>query len=225
MNTQPGRARWRLKPWLVVTHGAVFAAGLGLGAWSQGLIVDQERSSNGSAMVRPTQNVLIAQSAPATSVPASATPARPVVTAVLPSVTPIRPTAPPATPTPDLSGSPAITLTTVPPRGAQGGEATLVGRVSGVNPADHKVVVYIYLPPGTCSPGWWGPKPTWDPPLTSIKGSGVWEVNIATGNCDADASKVAAYLVRDGFVPPRATGMSTLGSSLRQALATVEHER
>lgn len=67
-------------------------------------------------------------------------------------------------------------------------------------PADYKVVVYVYVE--TCTVGWWGPKPYWDCPLTTINPDGRWTTLITTGGCDAEATRIAAFLVPNGYDPP-----------------------
>ena len=81
-----------------------------------------------------------------------------------------------------------IQLTSVPAYGEYG---NLSGTVSGVNPADHKVLVYIYVS------GWWN-KPSWADPETSIASDGTWQCNISGQGSDIYATEIMAVLVPNG---------------------------
>lgn len=83
----------------------------------------------------------------------------------------------------------------------------LLGKVSGVNPANYKVAVFIYVS------GWWN-KPTWANPLTPIASDGTWTTNVATGGNDTIATKYAAFLVPNGYNPPLLGGQQTLPAEL-----------
>ena len=88
-----------------------------------------------------------------------------------------------------------------------------------VNPADYKVVVYIYVN------GWWT-KPYWAQPLTTIQRDGRWVCDITTGGSDILATKIAAYLVPNGYTPPLMSGDATLPAPLETgAIAKVEVAR
>jgi hypothetical protein len=98
----------------------------------------------------------------------------------------------------------------VPPYGSFD---NLQGQVLHVNPADYKVVVYIYVP--ACgNNGWWGPKPYWEFPLTNINNDGSWTTDITTGGCDEDATQIAAFLVPNGYTPPNVGNAPTLPAEL-----------
>lgn len=113
-------------------------------------------------------------------------------------------------------GDPAIEFTHVPPFGSF---EDLEGQVWHVDPADYKVVVYIYVS------GWWT-KPTFANPLTTIQIDGSWITNITTGGVDETATKIAAFLVPNGYNPPLMSGGGTLPSELDQnAVANVEVTR
>jgi hypothetical protein len=81
-----------------------------------------------------------------------------------------------------------IEITNVPAYGTYG---NLSGIVSGVNPADYKVLVYIYVS------GWWN-KPTWASPETSIASDGSWQCNVTGGTSDTHATEFMAVLVPNG---------------------------
>jgi len=111
---------------------------------------------------------------------------------------------------------PTIELTYVP---TYGSFDDLQGRVECVEPADHKVAVYIYVS------GWWT-KPYFASPLTPIQSDGSWTCDITTGGVDQLATKIAAFLVRDGYSPPLMSGAQTLPEELfRNAVAYVIVER
>jgi hypothetical protein len=103
----------------------------------------------------------------------------------------------------------AIEFTDVPPYGSF---RDLRGRVLGVTPADYRVVVYIFL--DTCAHGWWGPKPYFAEPPIRISSDGSWSVDITTGGCDQEATKVVAYLVHAGYEPPPLEAAASLPSEL-----------
>ena len=84
------------------------------------------------------------------------------------------------------------------------------GHVTGINPDDYKVAVYIQVR------GNWWTKPYWSTPLTSINANGKWECDIITGGVDYEATQVRAYLVPNGYSPPSVGGGSTLPAELDQ---------
>lgn len=100
--------------------------------------------------------------------------------------------------------SPAITMTSVP---AMGSNSDLSGLVTHVTPSDHRVAVYIFVQ------GWWN-KPTDAAPLTLVQSDGTWTCDITTGGADAYATKIAAFLVPQGYSPPQAPGLATLPAEL-----------
>jgi len=101
-----------------------------------------------------------------------------------------------------------IASTYIPPYGSYD---DLQGRVSGVNPDDYKVAVYICVPPY----GWWT-KPYSNQPLTSIASDGTWICDITTGGNDPNATKIIAFLVPNGYNPPLGEGQQCLDSELYQ---------
>ncbi|GAH43308.1 unnamed protein product, partial [marine sediment metagenome] len=63
----------------------------------------------------------------------------------------------------------------------------------------------------------------WDRPLTTIQNDGSWTYDITTGGVDQYATRIAAYLVPNGYNPPLMSGGSTLPSELDQnSVAKVE---
>ena len=114
------------------------------------------------------------------------------------------------------SGDPTIELTYIPPYGSFD---NLQGHVRNVKPSDFKIVVYIYVS------GWWI-KPTFSEPLTTINANGSWICDITTGGMDQNATKIAAFLVPNGYAPPLMDGKQILPSELSEnSVANMEVER
>lgn len=112
---------------------------------------------------------------------------------------------------------PALDLTTVP---ALGSHEPLTGRIYGAPPADHRVAVYIRV-----GGGWWS-KPTFDAPLTPIAADRTFSCDITTGGDDANATRIAAYLLPAGQAAPLAQGEGSLPGALDPAArASVEWVR
>lgn len=99
-----------------------------------------------------------------------------------------------------------IEFTYVPPFGSYD---DLQGSVTGVDPDDYKVAVYINVS------GWWT-KPSSAQPLTPINGDGSWICDVTTGGIDECATEIAAFLVPNGYSPPPASGQQCLASELYQ---------
>jgi hypothetical protein len=85
----------------------------------------------------------------------------------------------------------------------------LRGSASCVNFLDYKVAVYIYVS------GWWN-KPTWAEPLTPIQNDGSWTCDITTGGSDPWATKIAAFLVPNGYTPPLLSGQQNIPEEVYQ---------
>jgi len=83
---------------------------------------------------------------------------------------------------------------------------TVRGMAWHIIPKDYRVVVYIFVPD---SGGWWV-KPSPQKPLTPIEISGYWECEAFTEGTDANATKVAAFLIPVEYTPPLAEGWDTL---------------
>ena len=101
--------------------------------------------------------------------------------------------------------SATIGFTHVPAYGVWGDP--LRGYVSCAALAKHKVAVFIYVS------GWWT-KPYWDSPLISIDRDGSWSTDITTGGIDEQATRIAAFLVPNGYEPPSMSGEGTLPDAL-----------
>jgi hypothetical protein len=158
-------------------------------------------TSTATMSATPTQSAT-STSTPSATLTSTRTPTlTPTRTPTVTATSTFSPT-PTVTSTPTIPGGPgtaAIELTFIPPY-ASSPPQIVEGRVLHVAPADYKVVVYIYIQ--TCTIGWWGPKPYWDFPLTTINPDGTWTTLITTGGCDAEATKIAAFLIPNGYDPP-----------------------
>lgn len=105
----------------------------------------------------------------------------------------------------DNGCDPDISFTFVP---LYGSTANLQGAIADcLNPDSFKVAVYIYVY------GWWT-KPYFNNPLTPIQADGSWTCDITTGGNDAQATKIAAFLLPDGYSPPLMSGGSPLPAEL-----------
>ena len=114
-------------------------------------------------------------------------------------------------------GEPHLVLTYIPPYGTQ---EDLHGQVTHVCPDDYRIVVYIFV-----SNGWWV-KPTDSNPKTIINKDGGWVCDITTGGQDSQATKMAAYLIPNGYSPPILLGEPVLPIELGQnAVAHAAAER
>jgi len=71
----------------------------------------------------------------------------------------------------------------------------LQGTVTGIDPQDYYIVVYIRV-----EDIWWI-KPTLDAPATIIRSDGTWTCNITTGDNDAYATEIAVYLLHKNCLP------------------------
>jgi hypothetical protein len=110
-----------------------------------------------------------------------------------------------------------IIFTAVP---AYGSHDDLQGMVSGLEPAQYKVAVFIRV-----RGGWWT-KPYWNTPLTSISEDGSFTTDITSGGVDPESTEIFAYVVRAGYAPPLMAGQSTLPASLESdAVAVVRVTR
>jgi hypothetical protein len=109
-----------------------------------------------------------------------------------------------------------IELTHIPPYGSF---ERLQGRINCYPPDAHKIAVYIFVS------GWWS-KPTFANPLTPINTDGTWECNITTGGQDHFATRIAAFLVPNGYDPPKMFGSLTLpGELFESSVASIIVER
>ena len=113
---------------------------------------------------------------------------------------------------PGVMGTPAVKILSVPSEGSS--QAWVSGVATDVAPADYAVVVYIKV--GSL---WWGPKPTYASPLTTIRSDGFWDTTVVTGGYDSTATEYIAYLIpRSAFqlsvMPPDVSGSTNLPASL-----------
>ena len=99
---------------------------------------------------------------------------------------------------PSAQAADSIQFTSVPPYGSQ---SNLFGQVHGVNPANFRVAVLIYLD----GLGWFS-KPTCATPLSTIAADGTWTADITTGGIDSNAVRIAAFVVPSTFSQPCLTG-------------------
>jgi hypothetical protein len=100
-----------------------------------------------------------------------------------------------------------------------GSSDQVVGTVDAGMANGHKVVVYIKV-----NDKWWGPKPGYLNPFTSIDSTGRWRCTIFTGDDDPTATEIAAYLVPAGLDRvPEARGTDLLPYEMgTYPLATVQ---
>lgn len=107
-------------------------------------------------------------------------------------------------------GTPTIVFDHVP---AYDTYENLSGHVTCAAPEDYSIAVYIYVPQG-----WW-PKPTFANALTTINSDGTWTTDVTTSSSDKLATDIAAFLIPDGYTPPRVEGSSVLPAQLYSSAA------
>lgn len=106
----------------------------------------------------------------------------------------------------------SIEFNSVPPYGSFN---NLQGKVYGVNPATHRIAVFIYV----TGAGWFT-KPSCGAPLTTIQADGTWTADITTGGIDQNATRIAAYVVPVSFSQPCVTDEFCLPAGVdQQAIA------
>lgn len=110
----------------------------------------------------------------------------------------------------------SIRIDTVPAYGASG---AITGTVTGVNPATHRVAVYIYID----GVGWWT-KPSAATPTVPIASNGTFLANAYTCCLDDRATVMCAVLLPVGVVPPLASGGGSF-PSIPQQLASASVDR
>ena len=76
-----------------------------------------------------------------------------------------------------------------------GSDANLVGEVSGIGTLTHHVAVLLQVG------GVWYTKPSYRAPTVRISSTGRFEVDVTTGVGDRQATRYAAFLFQDDFVP------------------------
>jgi len=100
---------------------------------------------------------------------------------------------------------------------AIGSNGPITGYTSNVDPAQYSIVVYIYVPDAS---GWWV-KPVFDDPFTMIEDDGSWSCQINTGGIDAQATKIAVFLIPADYEPPLAAGWGSLPQELYDTAVSV----
>jgi len=119
----------------------------------------------------------------------------------------------------NYTGAPQIEFTSVP---ALGSTADLQGRVMNVAPAAFNVAVFVR---SSSSQGWFN-KPLWSDRLTPINADGTWTCDVTTGPGDESAPLIAAYLVPNGYMPPRVEDDRNIPDEVIQnAVASVTIQR
>jgi len=118
--------------------------------------------------------------------------------------------APPEHPSLRVQQGQAIAVTEIPVWGDR--ELLLGGRVHEVEPAAHRVAVYIHV-----GGGWWT-KPTFAEPATVIEPDGTWTCDIATGGLDHEATRIVAFLISAADAPPLMQGEGEFPATLSQAV-------
>ena len=112
---------------------------------------------------------------------------------------------------PIASAAPSVALLSVPSTGSA--QDWVSGVVEEAAPADYVIVLYVEV-----DGYWWGPKPTWDAPLTPVRSDGFWNATFVSGGNDISASRFAAYLLPvsaiEVGVPPKLAGDAALPASL-----------
>ncbi len=114
--------------------------------------------------------------------------------------------------------TPTIVFDHVPPYGSND---NLTGHVTNVTPNDYRVAVFIY------TQGWWT-KPNFDESLrlVPINTDGTWVCDITTGEGDEAATRIAAYLLPAGYMPPISQGYQEIPAEVSQhAVANVQVTR
>ncbi len=104
---------------------------------------------------------------------------------------------------------------------AYGTFGNLTGKALYVIPSDYRIAVYIYVG------GWWT-KPYWSESerLTTINSDSTWTCDITTGGVDETATRIAAYLVPKGYMPPIASGDASVPADVvAHAVASMEVTR
>ena len=140
----------------------------------------------------------------------------PAPTVSMPTINPIE-TSKPTTTVPTVTVSPtrttmaptnpSISFTSIPPRSSS--DEYVSGKVAGVDISQYRVTLYIRV-----RGSWWGPKPTWNSPYTTISNDGSWRTEFVTGGVDEEATEFAAFLIPASYDPPDLRYASTLPDEL-----------
>ena len=95
------------------------------------------------------------------------------------------------------------------------------GVVENVTPELYNIVVYVKN-----GDLWWGPKPTFADPITTIKNDSTWDCQYNTDPNDATISTVAAYMVLKNVTPPQfKNGVSEISEKALKSVASDVVER
>lgn len=114
--------------------------------------------------------------------------------------------------------SPIIEFTDLALFGTSGG---VRGRVTGVEPTEFRVAIYIGFN-GT----WWWTKPLFSTPTVTIGSDGTWSAPIVTGGIDHRSTDIVALCLPVGYSPPTAAGAASVPTeAVRTAVAMVHATR
>jgi hypothetical protein len=102
---------------------------------------------------------------------------------------------------------PAVIFTHVPAAGEGG---TVTGTITGVDPSQYRLAVYIYVN-GLFN------VPSDSAPLTTINSDGSWACNISDGGMGARATEVDAYIVPANFSAPILSGREYSTNAIKYA--------
>jgi hypothetical protein len=97
--------------------------------------------------------------------------------------------------------SPTVTILT-------NDDKVVSGVVTNVIASQNAIVVYVE------NGGlWWGPKPTYASPITSINDDLSWSCTFYTNPNDAHVTTFRAYLISSTTKPPNAEGVNSISTS------------
>jgi hypothetical protein len=116
---------------------------------------------------------------------------------------------------PGGAGTAELLFTAVPVLGAFD---DLRGRLTGVDPAEYRVAVFIYVNDV------WYPKPSFASPSVYLNIDGEWGVDITTGAADENATRIAAYLLPVSYRVPQLNGGSASIPAQIEANAVARRE-
>ena len=102
---------------------------------------------------------------------------------------------------------PAVIFTHVP---AAGNGGIVTGTITGIDPAQYRLAIYIYVN-GLFN------VPSDSAPLTAINSDGSWTCNISAGGMGARATEIDAYLVPANFSAPILNGREYPTNAIKYA--------
>lgn len=108
-----------------------------------------------------------------------------------------------------VRSDPSVWFTSIPSRSSS--EVFVGGGAAGVPFSQYRVTLYIKV-----RSVWWGPKPYWGSPYTTIAEDGSWRIRFVTGGVDSEATEFSAYLIPTSYDPPDLHGTSTLPEALER---------